>query len=44
VPFDLPGSLASARATADRAEHLDRHYEQLHLDMQLVFHDLGIAA
>ncbi len=23
---------------------LDRHYEQLRLDMQLVFHDLGIAA
>jgi hypothetical protein len=23
---------------------LDRHYEQLRLDMQLVFQDLGIAA
>ena len=23
---------------------LDRHYEQLRLDMQLIFHDLGIAA
>jgi hypothetical protein len=22
---------------------LDRHYEQLRLDIQLVFHDLGIA-
>jgi hypothetical protein len=30
--------------SGQESKTLDRHYEQLRLDMQLVFHDLGIAA